>query len=94
MLEVEMLLIGGRIAQRQPRGIHAGDGSGNQAHALVFHVQIESPFAADLQDAEINLLSLQAQARLGEHLRGQFFQELIQSEIGIGELGGFPCGQG
>jgi hypothetical protein len=92
VLEVEMLLIAGGVAQGQPGGVGAEDGAGNQPHALVFHVQTKCALRADLQDAEVDFLRLQTEARLGEDIGGQFFQQLIETEIGVGELGGLLGG--
>jgi hypothetical protein len=87
-------LVAGGVAQSQPGSVGAGDGAGNHAHALVFHVQMERALAADLQHAEVELLRFQSQLRLGEHVGGQLLQKLIEAEVGVGELGGLLGGHG
>src|SRR5579859_3260954 len=83
-----MLLTARAIAQDQPRSIDAGDGAVDQPHALVFHAQLEVAFGANLQETEVDLLGLQAQARLVEDVGGKVLKQLIETALRIGELGG------
>ena len=64
MLNWKCFSVAGGVAQRQPGGVGAGDRAVEQPHALVFQVQLELALVADLQNAEVDLLRLEAEARL------------------------------
>ena len=81
----ELLRYAGRVAEKQPGRVLAGDRAIEKPHSLVGQVQVKGPILAGLQQPQIDFARLDAQLRRLEHVAGQLGEQLIEAAATVGK---------